>query len=332
MPLVSIIVPCYNEEKTIQLLLQAIYVQTFPRSELEVIISDGLSTDRTRDEIFLFQEKHPDLAICIVDNPKKNIPSGLNCGLRAARGDFIVRLDAHSVPRANYVELCIQNLKSGMGDNVGGVWQIEPGASGWISRSIAAAAAHPFGVGDASYRYTTRAGLVDTVPFGAFHRSVIDRIGYFDETLLTNEDYEFNTRLRLHGGKIWIDPEIRSVYFSRPSLTALAKQYWRYGYWKWRMLRRYPASLRWRQAIPPLFVLSLIGLIILSSFIDALKYLLALELVIYFAALVSGSLPIAVKKRDVRFVIGIPAAIFCMHLCWGTGFLWSMIGSLIEKE
>ena len=132
----------------------------------------------------------------MVDNPKKNIPSGLNCGLKAAVGEYIVRLDAHSVPQVDYVERCISDLRAELGDNVGGVWQIEPGGPGWVAHSISAAAAHPFGVGDARYRYTTQAGLVDTVPFGAYRRDLIDQIGYFDETLLTNEDYEFNTRIR----------------------------------------------------------------------------------------------------------------------------------------
>ena len=101
---------------------------------------------------------------------------------------------------------------------------------------------------------------MDTVPFGAFRRSLIDKIGLFDETLLTNEDYEFNTRIRQSGGRVWLDPEIVTVYYARSTLRDLARQYWRYGYWKFRMLRRYPDTLRWRQALPPLFVASLIGL------------------------------------------------------------------------
>ena len=258
MPSVTIIVPCYNEQATIGLLLQAIYDQSYPRDKMEVVIADGLSTDQTRPQIQKFTQTHPDLRVRVVENPQRSIPSGLNQALRAAWGDIIIRLDAHSIPYTNYVAGCVAALRTGYGDNVGGVWEILPGGKGWLAKSIAATAAHPLGAGDARYRIGGSAQEVDTVPFGAFRRSLIEQIGYFDESLLTNEDYEFNVRIRQAGGKIWMDPQIRTRYFARSNLSALWKQYWRYGFWKARMLRRHPQTLRWRQAIPPLFVFNLL--------------------------------------------------------------------------
>lgn len=325
MPFVSIVVPCYNEQRTIRLLLDAVYNQTYPRRQIEVILADGMSSDGTRAEVAAFQQDHPDLALCIVDNPKRNIPAGLNRAIAAAKGDVFVRLDAHSMPDASYVERSVAALEAGSGDNVGGVWEIRPGGDGWQARSIALAAAHPLGVGDALYRYTTRASLVDTVPFGAFRRATVERIGGFDENLLTNEDYEFNARLRQVGGRVWLDPAIRSVYFARPTLAALARQYFRYGYWKLRMLRRYPTTLRWRQALPPLFVLSLIGLGVLSLWLQPARWLLGVEILLYLAVLLTGAVPAAAKNRDLRLLLGVPAAIITMHISWGAGFLWSMI-------
>jgi len=219
-----VIVPCYNERGTIRLLLAALAAQTYPRSAMEVVIADGRSTDGTRDEITRFQQEHPELAIQIVDNSQRHIPAGLNRALEAAQGEIIVRLDAHSVPHEAYLARCVDALQAGRGDNVGGVWQIQPRGAGWIPRSIALAAAHPLGVGDAHYRFTERAQAVDTVPFGAFYRGLIDAIGPFDETLLTNEDYEFNVRIRQSGRRVWLDPQIRSTYFARGSLGALARQ------------------------------------------------------------------------------------------------------------
>ena len=279
---VSIIVPCYNEEATIQLLLESISRQTYPITDLEVILADGMSTDRTRLKVAVFQEANPDLKIKIVDNPKRIIPAALNAGLRVAQGEIVVRLDGHSMPYPDYVEQCVADLQLGQGDNVGGVWEIRPGNETWLANSIAVAAAHPLGVGDARYRLVSRAGAVDTVPFGSFKRQLFERIGEFDETLLTNEDYEFNSRIRKQGGTIWLDPAIRSVYFARSNLGELARQYWRYGFWKSRMLRRYPETLRWRQALPPLFVLGVAGLGILAIFWwNALIILVAL-LLFYF--------------------------------------------------
>lgn len=332
MVFVSVIVPCYNEQTTIRLLLDAVYQQSYQRDQMEVIIADGMSTDGTRAEIEAFQAQHPDLLVKVVDNTRRIIPAALNRAIEAASGSVIVRLDAHSRPDREYVARSVADLEAGLGDNVGGVWMIKPGAETWVARSIAVAASHPLGVGDALYRFTDKASEVDTAPFGAFRRDLVERIGFFDETLLTNEDYEFNTRIRLSGGRVWLDPRIRSEYFARKNYGDLAKQYWRYGYWKLRMLRRYPKTLRWRQALPPLFVFSLLGLAILALFWHVALQLLILETGFYLGVLLAASVSLAARHRDPRFLIGVPAAVAVMHLCWGSGFLWSGIQSIFSKQ
>ncbi|HEX7434161.1 MAG TPA: glycosyltransferase family 2 protein [Anaerolineaceae bacterium] len=324
-PLVSIIVPCYNEETTIRLLLEAIFQQTYPRTAMEVLIADGLSTDQTRSKVTAFQINHAQPPITIIDNPKRIIPSALNVALEASHGEIIVRLDAHSMPDETYISRCVEALEQHKGDNIGGVWEIRPGGTGWQASAIAAAAAHPLGVGDALYRYTHTAGSVDTVPFGAFRKDLIHAIGPFDETLLTNEDYEFNVRVRQHGGRVWLDPAIRSVYFARSTLAALAQQYWRYGYWKSRMLRRYPKTLRWRQALPPVFVLSLLVLALLAPWSGLARWLLLAEGSLYLLILLAAATQIVYRHKDVTNLIGAPLAMATMHLAWGSGFLWSLL-------
>lgn len=324
MPNVSIIIPCYNEQATIGDTLSAVYAQTYPRSEMEVVISDAMSEDRTREVIAQFQRSHPDLPVRIVDNTQRVIPSALNRAIEAARNEVIVRMDAHSKPYPDYVEKCVRALEEGHGANVGGVWEIRPGDSTWTAEGIAAAAAHPLGAGDAAYRLKPEAGEVDTVPFGAFRKSLIEEVGKFDETLLTNEDYEFNARVRKSGKKVWLDPRIRSVYFSRSTFGALAKQYWRYGFWKWRMLRRYPDTLRWRQAIPPVFVASMIGLLILSFWFPARALFLA-ELFLYAVVLLGAGILQAARRGRPALALGFPLAVGTIHFSWGGGFLWSMI-------
>ncbi len=326
MPKVSIIIPCYNEQRFIGAVLEAIYTQTFPRAEMEVVIADSHSTDSTRSVIGDFHRNHPDLNLALVENDARAIPSALNRALAAARGEIIVRMDAHSTPYPDYVENCVRALDEGRGANVGGVWEIRPGGRGWMAESIAAAAAHPLGAGDAGYRLNDAAGPKDTVPFGAFHRSLVERIGGFDESLLTNEDYEFNVRVRASGGVVWLDPSIRSVYYARASLGALARQYWRYGYWKWRMLKRYPSTLRWRQALPPLFVASVLALTAFSLF-DIVRVVLLLELGAYLLVLLTAGVMAAARQRKLALALGLPLAIFTMHAAWGGGFLWSLITS-----
>jgi succinoglycan biosynthesis protein ExoA len=322
---VSVIVPCLNEQATIQQLLEAVYGQSYPITEIEVIVADGLSTDHTRDVIRDFQAYHPGLSIRIIDNIKRAIPSGLNRAIEAAQGNYIVRMDAHSIPDRNYIKNCINGLDKGLGDNIGGIWKIQPGATTWIAKAIAVAAAHPLAVGDALYRIGGTAQEVDTVPFGAFQRGLIDKIGMFDETLLTNEDYEFNTRVRQFGGKVWLDPSIQSVYYARSSLKELSQQYWRYGYWKAQMLSRYPKTLRWRQFLPPLFVLTLISLLLLSLVWYLARLLLAIIVLLYTIVIFIVGIQMSLRHKDIAMSIGVPLAIATIHLSWGTALLWGLV-------
>jgi succinoglycan biosynthesis protein ExoA len=138
--------------------------------------------------------------------------------------------------------------------------------------------------------------------------------------------------VRKAGGRIWLDPSIRSIYFARPTLLELARQYWRYGYWKWRMLRRYPDTLRWRQALPPLFVLSLIGLILISIFAPVARCALMGELALYFFIMTLAGMSAAIRQKKVYLLPGLPLTIPVMHLTWGGGFLWSMLTSSKQKH
>jgi glycosyltransferase involved in cell wall biosynthesis len=332
MPLVSIIVPCYNEQATINLLLDAVYKQTCPRPEIEVIIADGLSTDHTREEIASYQRSHNDLLIKVINNSKRNIPAGLNQAIAAATGQYIIRLDGHAVPDPDYVERCVELLESKSGDNIGGVWDIKPSGPGKMAQAIAIAAAHPMGVGDAQYRYTHKAQEVDTVPFGAFNRTLVERIGGFDEKLLTNEDYEFNVRIRQSGGKVWLDPTIRSIYYARANLGELSHQYWRYGYWKAKMLRHYPFTIRWRQALPPTFIVSLLGLGIIAILFPIYRYLLIIEIVVYLIVLFSVGLQSVLKKHDITLYLLLPLALIVMHFSWGLAFLWSFLDVRVKNS
>lgn len=331
-PLVSVIIPCYNEEATICGVLNAIRDQTLSVSDVEVVIADGNSTDRTREKINEFKKTHPELPIKLVENTKRIIPAALNLGLANAAGEYIVRMDGHTIPAADYLEKCVLALKAGKGENVGGVLEVKPGRNTWIARSIAMAAVHPLGVGDALYRRATVATEADTVAFGSFRRSLVERIGYFDETLPVNEDYEFNTRIRASGGKIWIDPSIKAAYYSRPDLKSLARQYFSYGYWKFKMLQRYPGTIRWRQALPPIFVFGILMLLLLSVFWNLSRLALAAAIISYWVILIVGSIKPAIKTKQPMSVIGIPLAIATMHVSWGSGFWWSLLKRVFTEK
>lgn len=321
----SIIIPCYNEEKTICRVLEAIKAQDYPLDLLEVVIADGGSQDGTRGEITRFITGNPELTIRVVDNSKRDIPAGLNLAIKAAANEIIIRMDGHSLPEPDYVSRCVAGLTAKSGDNVGGQWIIIPGADTWTARGIAAAAAHPLGVGNVKYRISGVAGPVDTVPFGSYFRTLFDEVGFFDETLLTNEDYEFNTRLIRAGKTVWFDPAITCKYFARPDVSALACQYWRYGYWKAKMIKRYPGSIKPRQFMPPVFVAGLLLLLAVGLFFHPIFYGFLVIILLYVGIIVIASIPEAGSRKDPSLVAGIPLAIMTMHFSWGSGFLTSII-------
>ncbi len=331
-PRVTVIVPCFNERHTIGLLLESIHNQTFPLDDFEVILADGMSTDGTRQIVREFSDAHTALNLRMVDNPDRIIPAALNRAVEAARGEVIIRLDAHSMPSSDYIERCLQVLEQTGAANAGGVWEIRPSGETMVARSIAAAASHPLGAGDARYRTSGEPGEVDTVPFGAYQREWLDKAGPFNEALLTNEDYEFNFRLRRLGGLIWFDPSIRSTYFARGNLMALARQYARYGYWKARMLLRYPRSLRWRQLLPPVFVFAALALAFLALFSPAAQVLLGLQLGLYAGTTLLVGLIEAIRRRTPSLIVGFPLAIWSMHLAWGGGFLWSLVTAVFGGD
>ena len=321
---VSVIIPCYNEEATIGLVLDALYHQTFPRDRFEVVIADGMSSDATRSVISEFHLNHPGLYITVVDNVARTIPSGLNLAIRNSSGRYIIRLDAHSIPDHVYITTCVELLNAGAGDNVGGMWIIKPGGEDWQARSIAEAATHPLAVGDARYRLGGEAQAVETVPFGAYRRDLISKIGGYNEALLTNEDYEFNVRIRQAGGVIWFDPKLWTTYIARSNFRELARQYWRYGYWKARMIKNYPSTLRWRQLLPPSFVLSILVLFLVGILVPYAWILLAIEIGVYLLVLLLVGTIGSIQKKSVGFALGLPVAISTMHVSWGTAFLYSL--------
>jgi glycosyltransferase involved in cell wall biosynthesis len=333
-PDVSIIVPCFNEERHITGLLEAIVGQTISLEEIEVVIADGMSTDRTREKINLFTNNCPDLKIKLIDNPKRNIPAALNLAIQSATGKYIVRLDAHSIPEPDYVATCLSHLKENKAQNVGGIWVIKPGDNSQIASAISVAAAHPLGVGGAQYRHSnTQPAYVDTVPFGSFQRDFLVELGLFDESLLSNEDYELNTRIRKHGGKVFLDPAIRCTYFSRNNLKSLSKQYFRYGYWKFQMLKRYPNSIRPRQFLPPFLILLQFLTLILCLLNPVFIFVFFGIALLYLISIFMGTFFSPKPEQETLWMhLLIAIAIITMHYSWGTGFLLSPILSQSRRS
>ena len=337
-PTVSVFVPCFNEERNMVRLLDSLANQTFPVAEMEILIVDGLSTDRTRAIIKKYMTRTPLPMIRILDNPDRFIPHALNIGVKNAQGDFLVRMDAHSIPAKDYVARCVEFLKNNPNAGVGGRIETDTNVSdtSYIAKSISVAASNPLGSGGASYRSGGKAGSVDTVPFCAFTQETFAKVGKYDETLLANEDYEWNTRLRESGGTVWFDPEISSVYFARETLGALSRQYLNYGFWKFKMLKRYPKTLRLRQFLP----VALLTFLILASFLTIVGIVMenpwlrwaAPVAFISYAGLVAVGVAATISNKKWFLLPGVALAIMVMHLSWASGFFGSICKRMPESQ
>src|SRR6185436_1844174 len=278
---VSVIIPCYNEEKFIGKALENL-VDQYPTDYYEIVIVDGMSEDGTREVVAQFQQTHPDIALKVVDNPARTIPHALNIGIAAARGEIIARIDAHAAPSAGYIRRCAAVLSERHAAVVGMPCSVRPGAESLMARAIAIAVSNPFGIGDAQYRLDVPPSFaepaeVDTVAFACFRKSLWTSLGGFDEKLLTNEDYDFNYRVRLRGEKVLLDRSERCDYFARATLPKLASQYFRYDAWKARMIRQRPRSIKLRQLVAPVFVGSIVFLTALGLWRSIAWAVLALE-------------------------------------------------------
>jgi glycosyltransferase involved in cell wall biosynthesis len=329
-PFVSVIIPCRNEEKFIGETLRNIIDQDYGKGEMEVFVVDGDSTDRTKEIAKQVSAKYS--FIKVLTNAAKIVPNALNLAIRESKGEVIVRMDAHSVYPDNYISSLVNNLYELNADNVGGVWITEPGNTSVIAKAIAMATAHPFGIGNAQYRLGGAKPMqVDTVPFGCYRKEVFEKIGFFDEELVRNQDDEFNGRLIKNGGKIFLIPSVKIRYFARENVYKLSSMFFQYGLFKplVNLKLKFPATIR--QLIPPLFVVSLTVLAILSFFYHLFEILLVAEICLYVLLDIFVSAIISTRK-DWKIFIPLLAMFPIIHFSYGIGYLKGLIRFALFKK
>lgn len=303
-----------NEAAGISACLESVLANRLPGdAPWELLVLDGESDDGSAAIVDAIAARDP--RVRRLENPKRLQAPAFNLGLAAARGRYLVRMDAHSQYAEDYLAESVRLLEETGAGNVGGV-QRATGTS-WLSRAFAAAVASKFAAGDAAYRNAVVPQWADTVYLGAWRTETLRALGGMREDWAVNEDYEMNVRLRATGAKIYLSPTIRSTYFVRSSLRKLARQYMRYGFWKVRTLVAHPASLRWRQVVAPAFVASLLLTPLSVSLLGPLG---AAHLVLYLAANLAASAATA-AHAGWQYLPALPLIFFTIHCSWGSGFL-----------
>lgn len=319
LPLVSVIVPCRNEEAFIRPCLERILASTYPLDRLEILVADGRSDDATRAIVTELAARHPHLRL--LDNPLRITPAALNIAIRAARGEIIVRMDAHAYFPPDYIARLVAALEETGADVVGGAIDTRPANATATAQAIALAMRHPFGVGNSSFRIGTAGRRqVDHVPFFACHRALFDRVGHFDEELVRNQDGEFSSRVCRQGGRIVLIPEARAEYFARDSLGKLARMFFQYGYYKVLTAHKVGRVMTVRQVVPPAFLLALVTSAITAIWLPVSGYFFLGLLAAYAAAVSAASLH-AARGRAALSTAVLFAVFPIMHFGHGIGQL-----------
>jgi glycosyltransferase involved in cell wall biosynthesis len=313
--------PIRNEADFIERAVKSVLNNDYPAEKMEILVVDGLSNDATREIVRKLSQA--DGRIRMLDNPKRIVPTAMNIGLKVAKGEQFIRIDGHAEIPRDFITKSVQCLAEHPDAWVAG-GPISTVADIYTGRAIAAAMCSPIGVGNSRFRLGDYEGWVDTLAFGTHHKWVVDKVGYFDEDLVRNQDDEFNLRIILAGGKIWMSQAIQSTYFSRGSLCRLWRQYFQYGFWRIRTLQKHKRPAGIRQVVPLAFVLSLLFLGLAGLLWRPFLVPLIAEAILYVLALAIGALDVG-RKSGWQYAPAAPLVFALLHFGYGLGSLWGAV-------
>lgn len=330
-PLVSLIIPTFNEEKYIGPLLEQLLKQDYPFSKMEVFVADGMSTDKTQEIVTKYAQQFPSIRLLI--NEKQFVPFALNFGIKESKGEYVIILGAHSAYPSNYISSLIQVSHKLNADNVGGLCIGKPPDDSTKALAIATALSSPFGVGNAHFRIGSKdIKKVDTVTFGCYKRSVFDRIGYFDEELLRNQDDEFNARLTKNNGSIYLIPGISVSYYTRSTVQSLVKMFYQYGFFKPLVSLKIGKPSTVRQLVPFLFVSYIIFSCVFGFFFPKLFYLLGAVLLLHLFLGILFGIKIVSETKRFGLIFYLPWLFFLMQSAYGWGYIRGILKFIIFKR
>jgi glycosyltransferase involved in cell wall biosynthesis len=312
-PLVSIVIPCRNQEQYIARCLDSVLASDYPRERLEILVADGRSNDGTRLILVRYVALHP--TIVLLDNPPGTTPAGLNVAIRAASGDIVIRMDTHVLYPPDYIPRLVAGLQESGADIMGGVLVTVPADDSPTEQAIAVGLSHRFGVGN-------------TVQFGCYRREIFDRIGMFDEELTRNQDEEFNFRLITQGGRVLLVPDVLCRYLARRSFRQLARRHYEHGYFKPLVARKAGRALTIGQLFPAALVGCLSSSAGLALWIPAGRYLFAL-LAGSYALLVVLFAASAARSHGLRCAAALTLVFPLLHFSYGSGFLQGIRDHLV---
>lgn len=326
--MLSVIVPIYQEEKYISKCIDSMLSQDYPKDDLEIILVDGMSKDRTREIVANYTAKYP--FIRMIDNPERIAPCAMNRGIKEAKGDVIMRLDAHVCYPKNYFSLLVEKLNELPGaENVGALCNTLPVNDSITAQSIAAVLSSSFGMGNSHFRVGANKEMeVDTVPFGCFHKSIFDKVGLYDEELVRNQDDELNARIIKAGGKIYLIPQLVCEYYARDTAKKVYKMFYQYGVFKPLVNKKLGSPATLRQFFPLFFVLGLLVGPVVCLFLPVLWWVYFAVIMLWFILATSFSLK---DSKNLKRILTQNWIYFVVHFGYGWGYIVGIYKILFHR-
>jgi GT2 family glycosyltransferase len=321
--LVSIVIPMLNEIESIETCLNSILAQNYPADQIEILVVDGSSTDGSQEKVLQLAKTYSN--IHLLTNPLKRTPISLNIGVKNSNGDIIIILGAHTRIKNDFVEHNIRLMQE-QGVKCTGGTQLNIGNT-FLQHAIGLAMGSRFGIPSAPYRFYKKPCFVDTVVYAAYARELFDQVGYFNEELHISEDAEFNWRIRKAGYQIYYSPEIVSYYYPRKNLRKLTKQFFNYGILRVNVIKKHPDAIRLFHLVPPLFVVALIALTVMSVLKSQFMINLFALLGIYLLYIITASIITCQQENTRKYLFVLPAIFIAMQISWGAGFLVGILAA-----
>lgn len=326
--LVSIIIPCRNEEKYIGKCLDSLIKQDYPKENLEILVVNGMSEDKTREILEKYASQYS--FIKILENPEKFTPFGLNIGIKQAKGEIIIRIDAHAAYEKDYVSKCVRYLRKFRADNVGGIIKTLPAKNTLTAQAIAACLSHPFGAASRFRIGAPKPKWVDTVFGGCYKKRIFKKVGFFNEKLTRSQDLEFNLRLKKAGGKILLVPEIIAYYYPSSTFRNFLSHNFCDGVWVIYPLKFGIRAFSSRHLLPLALVLSVLGALLLSLISKTFFFIFLFILLFYLFISIFFAFEIAENKKNLKYMFLMPIAFACRHFGYGAGSIFGFIKLLIK--
>ena len=306
---ITIIIPTLNEQAYLKSCLDSLRQQDYPNIA-EILVVDGGSIDGTRE---IAQAESGNIRL--IDNPRVTAAAAMNIGIISTTSEVFVRVDAHTLYARDYVSRSVKTFIDYSAQVVGGL--MRPVGTTSFGNAVATVTSSPLGVGPGRFHYSEKLQEVETVYLGIFDRNFVLKVGGYDEENLQwgAEDQELNFRIRKAGGKILLDPRIRSSYFPRDNPRALARQYHNYGMCKASTLAKHKTLPYWRPMVPAMMVLSCMVWVLTTFWLNAL-FLTPIPFAFYVIFAIGAALLLTRDKKST-----VPQTALALSIChWAYGF------------